>query len=170
MFFAPSQFAFTQMLTRHWQAILAECLALPGQEFDAWPETNLYSHGWDIYGLYVGQQPLLENCIFCPHTAGLLQLVPGLSAAGFSRLAPGAEILPHVGYSDQVLRLHLALRASGDCGIRVGRQVRRWIPGQCLVFDDTVEHQAWNRGDAERLVLLLDFDKPLRGLDADEQH
>ncbi|WP_041741719.1 aspartyl/asparaginyl beta-hydroxylase domain-containing protein [Collimonas fungivorans] len=167
MFFAPSQFAFTQLLSRHWQAILAECLALPGQEFDAWPERQLYNHGWDVYGLYVGQQPLLENCIFCPHTAELLQQVPGLSHAGFSRLAAGAEISPHVGYSDQVLRLHLGLRAGEDCGIRVGAQVRRWIPGECLVFDDTVEHEAWNRGSSERLVLLVDFTKP-EGARADE--
>ena len=167
MFFAPSQFAFTQLLSRHWQAILAECLALPGQEFDAWPERQLYNHGWDVYGLYVGQQPLLENCIFCPHTAELLQQVPGLSHAGFSRLAAGAEISPHVGYSDQVLRLHLGLRAGENCGIRVGAQVRRWIPGECLVFDDTVEHEAWNRGSSERLVLLVDFTKP-EGARADE--
>ncbi|MDB5768144.1 MAG: Aspartyl/asparaginyl beta-hydroxylase-like dioxygenase [Collimonas fungivorans] len=167
MFFTPSQFAFTQLLSRHWQAILAECLALPGQEFDAWPERQLYNHGWDVYGLYVGQQPLLENCIFCPHTAELLQQVPGLSHAGFSRLAAGTEISPHVGYSDQVLRLHLGLRAGEHCGIRVGAQVRRWIPGECLVFDDTVEHEAWNRGSSERLVLLVDFAKP-EGAQADE--
>ncbi|MEO6934179.1 MAG: aspartyl/asparaginyl beta-hydroxylase domain-containing protein [Collimonas sp.] len=167
MFFAPSQFAFTRLLSRHWQAILAECLALPGQEFDAWPEKQLYNHGWDVYGLYVGQQPLLENCIFCPHTAALLQQVPGLSHAGFSKLAAGTEISPHVGYSGQVLRLHLGLRAGEDCGIRVGAQVRRWIPGECLIFDDTVEHEAWNHGSSERLVLLVDFARP-EGAQADE--
>jgi ornithine lipid ester-linked acyl 2-hydroxylase len=167
MFFTPAQFSFTQPLMQHWQIILAECLALPGHEFDAWPETGLYNQGWDVYGLYLEQQALLENCVFCPQTTALLRQIPGLSSAGFSRLAAGTEILPHVGYSDQVLRLHLGLRASEDCGIRVGNQMRRWIPGECLVFDDTIEHQAWNRSNDERLVLLVDFQRP-QGLHADD--
>lgn len=166
MFFAPNQFSFTQRLMQGWQVVLAECLALSRQEFDAWPETNLYNRGWDVYGLYFKHRQMLENCVFCPETVALLEEVPGLSSAGFSRLAAGTEISPHVGYTDQVLRLHLALYADGDCGIRVGTQSRRWIPGQCLVFDDTIEHEAWNHGGADRLVLLVDFAKP-QGFKAD---
>ena len=167
MFLEPSTFPFTARLTAHWQDVLDECLALPGQEFDAWPETGLYNHGWDVYGLYLTDKPIVENCIFCPRTAALVKAIPGLRTAGFSRLAPGTEIEPHVGYSSEVLRLHLALRASHDCGLRVGGEVRRWIAGQCLIFDDTVEHEAWNRGDSDRLVLLADFVKP-PGFRADE--
>ncbi|RKP46822.1 aspartyl/asparaginyl beta-hydroxylase domain-containing protein [Trinickia fusca] len=166
MFFAPSTFAFTERLTAHWPTVLAECAALPSSEFAAWPETRLYNQGWDVYGLYVMEKPLLGNCLFCPHTAALVKEIPGLRTAGFSRLAPGTEIRPHVGYSHDVLRLHLTLRSHGDCGLRVGGEVRRWTPGHCLIFDDTVEHEAWNRSTAERIVLLVDFTKP-RGLTAD---
>ncbi|WP_211463536.1 aspartyl/asparaginyl beta-hydroxylase domain-containing protein [Collimonas silvisoli] len=160
MFFPRANFSFTQDLERHWQVVLDECLSLPGAEFDAWPEKSIYNRGWDVYGLVLMRQRIMENCIFCPRTVALLQAVPGLVTAGFSRLAPGTEITPHVGYTDQVLRLHLALRSSAQCGIRVGAEVRHWIPGECLIFDDTVEHEAWNRGHADRLVLLVDFAKP----------
>lgn len=160
MFFAPSAFPFTGALIRDWEVVLSECEALPAHEFDAWPETALYNRGWDVYGLYLMSRPLLENCLFCPRTVALLRTVPGLRTAGFSRLAPGTEIAPHVGYTSEVLRLHLTLRARGDCGLRVGHRIRRWVPGECLVFDDTVEHEAWNRSNAERLVLLADFVKP----------
>ncbi|MBN3821833.1 aspartyl/asparaginyl beta-hydroxylase domain-containing protein [Paraburkholderia sp. Se-20369] len=167
MFLDPSTFAFTEPLAAHWRTVHAECAALPAREFVAWPETGLYNQGWDVYGLVLQGRPLIENCIFCPDTAALLERVPGVRTAGFSRLASGTVIAPHVGYSGAVLRLHLTLRAAGDCGLRVGAEVRRWAPGQCLVFDDTVEHEAWNRSDAERIVLLVDFAKP-RGFDADE--
>ena len=83
----------------------------------------------------------------------------------FSRLAPGAHIVPHCGYegySGYVLRLHLALDVPPGCAIRVGTETRSWQEGKCLVFDDSFEHEAWNRGDRTRTVLLCDFLNPLR--------
>ena len=85
--------------------------------------------------------------------------------AGFSRLAPGAHIVPHrgyEGYSGYVLRLHLGLDVPAGCGIRVGTETKGWQEGKCLVFDDSFEHEAWNRGDRTRTVLLCDFLNPLR--------
>lgn len=160
MFFRNDQFPFAARLEQGWESVLDECLALPRAEFDAWPETGLYNRGWDVYGLVLEGRPMLENAIFCPRTLALLGCIPGLVTAGFSRLAPGTEIAPHVGYTDRVLRLHLGLRSSPDCALRVGAAVRHWQPGRCLVFDDTQEHAAWNRGDTDRLVLLADFTKP----------
>ena len=43
------------------------------------------------------------------------------------------------------------------CAIRVGRETRTWSPGSCFVFDDTQEHEAWNRAASTRVVLLFDF-------------
>lgn len=167
MFLDPASFPFTRRLLAQWQDVLDECLALPALEFDGWPETGLYNHGWDVYGLFVMDQPLVENCVFCPRTTALVRDIPGLRTAGFSRLAPGTVIAPHVGYSRDVLRLHLALQTPDGCGLRVGGEMRRWRAGECLIFDDTVEHEAWNRGSADRVVLLADFVKP-PGFSADE--
>ncbi len=160
MFLDPATFPFTRDLVAHWQDVLDECLALPAREFDAWPETGLYNHGWEVYGLYLMDRPLIGNCVFCPRTTALVRDIPGLRTAGFSRLAPGTVIAPHVGYSSDVLRLHLGLQTPECCGLRVGGETRRWVAGECLIFDDTVEHEAWNRGHADRIVLLADFVKP----------
>jgi ornithine lipid ester-linked acyl 2-hydroxylase len=160
MFFSPNQFGFVHALESAWQVIRQECMALPGGEFDAWPEQHLYNQGWTVYGLFLAGKPMLENCIFCPDTTALLKTIPGIASAGFSRLAAGSEIHPHVGYSDQVLRLHLGLLTPADCALRVGPQTRNWQAGKCLVFDDTVEHAAWNRSDSDRIVLLVDFARP----------
>jgi aspartyl/asparaginyl beta-hydroxylase (cupin superfamily) len=97
----------------------------------------------------------------CPRTAALLLThVPGLTTAGFSRLAPGTHIKPHVGWVETVYRLHMGLVVPPDCALRVGAETRRWREGECLIFDDTVEHEAWNRSCEPRVVLLLDFLRP----------
>ena len=31
----------------------------------------------------------------------------------------------------------------------------RWLAGRRLILDDTLEHTAWNRGAADRMVLLV---------------
>lgn len=80
--------------------------------------------------------------------------------AGFSRLAPHAHVKPHVGWAASVYRLHLGLVVPEGCRLRVGSETRPWREGRCLIFDDTVEHEAWNDSDRPRAVLLLDFLRP----------
>ena len=157
MFLPPDSVIAAARLEAHWLAIRDECLALPRVEFTAWPERAIYNQGWDVYGLYANASMLRENCVFCPHSATLLSGLRGVVNAGFSRMAPGTRIRPHVGYTGSVVRLHLALQADGDCGIRVGSERRTWREGSCLLFDDTLEHEAWNNGSRDRLVLLLDI-------------
>ena len=161
MFLPLNCFPFVPALRAAWPTIRGEYESLLPSEFEAWPGVSLYGRGWDVYGLYAAGRRLTYNAVFCPQTTQLLeQQVPGLVNAGFSRLAPGTHISPHVGYTTDVLRLHLTLVNSGQGALRVGGQQRRWVEGECLVFDDTVEHEAWHHGPGERVVLLLDFARP----------
>ncbi len=95
-----------------------------------------------------------------PDHGAALWRVPGLSMAGFSRLAPRTHVKPHVGWAASVYRMHLPLVVPPGCRLRVGAETRTWQEGRCLVFDDTVEHEAWNDSDCPRGVLLLDFLRP----------
>lgn len=156
MFQPPTHFPQCAAMQRHFADILAECRALPTEDFAAWPERALYTQGWDVYGLYVLGKEILENCLFCPRTTAMLRSLPGLVNAGFSRLMPQTRIHPHTGYSDTVWRLHLGLDIPPDCGLRVNGDVQSWQPGQCLAFDDTLRHDAWNYGPSPRTILLVD--------------
>jgi aspartyl/asparaginyl beta-hydroxylase (cupin superfamily) len=78
----------------------------------------------------------------------------------FSRLAPGAHIPPHHGVMNARLICHLPLIVPPRCGFRVGGEVREWHEGELLVFDDTVEHEAWNHGTSERIILIFDVWRP----------
>jgi aspartyl/asparaginyl beta-hydroxylase (cupin superfamily) len=87
-----------------------------------------------------------------------------ISTAGFSCLAPGVHIVPHTGYrgySDHIYRVHLGLvvPTDGDVALQVGAQVQTWQEGKVLAFNDLCLHEAWNRSQRNRIVLLLDIER-----------
>ncbi len=101
----------------------------------------------------------------CPETWRVLRKVPGLRTAMFSILEPGKHIPPHRDPYNGVLRLHLGLivpEPRERLAIRVADRVCHWEEGKALVFDDHFEHEAWNGADRTRVVLFVDFAKPLR--------
>jgi aspartyl/asparaginyl beta-hydroxylase (cupin superfamily) len=115
-----------------------------------------------LFTAYGVHSPL--NCALCPETWRLVQRIPGLRTAMFSILEAGKCLPPHRGPYNGVLRLHLGLRVPEPrhaLGIRVGAETRHWEEGRILIFDDAYEHEAWNRGTGERVVLFVDFEKPL---------
>jgi len=165
MFEDPACFPFAAELERNWKVIRDEMVALRSTGFIAWPEKSLYGEiGWSTFGLYAFGHKQAANCAHCPRTTALVEAIPGLAMAGFSRLSPGAHIKPHVGYDEYsryVLRLHLGLETNTQCALRVANETRGWEEGRTLIFCDAVEHEAWNRGTTTRTVLLLDFKNPL---------
>jgi ornithine lipid ester-linked acyl 2-hydroxylase len=160
MFQNPANFQFTECLTAHWQTIRDEYLSLPQDAFDPWVQRDLYGEGWSVFGLFALGKRIKVACDRCPQTAQILENIPDLTLAGFSRLAPHTHIQPHTGWAKNEFRLHLGLVAPPQCKLRVGKEIEYWKEGHCLIFEDTTEHEAWNDAVSERAVLLLDFVKP----------
>lgn len=145
-----------------WMGVLEELQGvIKNSKFVQWPERELYAGAWNVYGLYnIDGKIIPEHARECPKTAAAVERIPGMRTAGFSMLAAGCTIKPHVGYTDAVLRCHLGLIIpEGDCALRVGDTVHRWEQGKAFVFDDRVTHEAWNRTDGSRYILLVDFTK-----------
>ncbi len=160
MFFESSDFEFIPNLEENWLLILRELEQLQPQNFIDWPEKDIYNQGWEAFGLYAFGQRIEQNCQLCPQTTRLVETIPGMLTAGFSSLGPGTYIGPHFGATKAVLRCHLGLMVPEDCAIRVDKETRSWQSGKCLIFDDTLEHEAWNKSDRTRVVLLIDFQRP----------
>ena len=78
----------------------------------------------------------------------------------FSLLTPGSHILPHHGVTNTRVVTHLALIVPEDCALVVAGEARAWQEGRCFSFDDTYEHEAWNRSGSLRVVLLMDAWNP----------
>lgn len=122
--------------------------------------------GWSSFDLLKHGAPVPGQAERCPATLAALALapqplVPGHSPfALFSRLRPGTHIRPHHGLYNHRLICHLPLIVPDGCVLRVGNHQRQWVEGEMLVFDDSVEHEAANRGTAERVVLLFEVWKP----------
>ena len=78
----------------------------------------------------------------------------------FSRLKPGTHIPPHFGIANNRVTIHLPLIVPGDCEIRVGTEMHAWREGEIFAFDDSFEHEAWNRSSADRVVLIFESHHP----------
>jgi len=133
------------------------------------PDQKYISHGdhWKVFILFGFGVPSERNCARCPETARLLRTVPGLQSAWFSILAPHYHIPRHRGVTKSLLRTHLGLiipAARDQCRMRVGDQMVHWEPGRCVVFDDFYHHEVWNDTDEQRVVLIFDFERPMRPL------
>jgi beta-hydroxylase len=120
---------------------------------------------WRTFVLYGFGKKMERNAQQAPVTTRLLEQVPNLQTAWFSILAPGYHIPAHRGVTKGILRVHLGLiipKEREKCRIRVDDQICVWKEGEIFVFDDTYEHEVWNDTDEERVILLFDFDRPMR--------
>jgi aspartate beta-hydroxylase len=103
----------------------------------------------------------------CPRTVAALAAAPLIAiprrgpTSFFSLLAARTRIPPHTGTTNIRLTVHIPLIVPERCGFRVGTQVREWQPGTALIFDDTIEHEAWNDSDEDRVILIFDIWNPL---------
>jgi aspartyl/asparaginyl beta-hydroxylase (cupin superfamily) len=123
---------FVDALRAAWTDIRDECLALSADSFDPWVQREMYGEGWSVYGLVAFGARIEPALAACPRTAAAIDAIPGLTTAGFSRLAPATHIKPHEGWVTTVYRGHLGLVVPAGCGLRVGSITREWAPGEVL--------------------------------------
>jgi aspartate beta-hydroxylase len=137
----------------------------PGVPLNQWAELN-NSPRWSAFHLYQMGKLVEGNAAKCPRTMKALEDAPQpdqpgrTPAAMFSLLKPRTRIPPHTGVTNTRLVTHLALIIPEGCGFRVGNETREWVPGRAWVFDDTIEHEAWNDSDKLRVVLIFDIWHP----------
>ncbi|WP_116090700.1 aspartyl/asparaginyl beta-hydroxylase domain-containing protein [Sphingomonas crusticola] len=120
---------------------------------------------WRSFFLYGYGYREEANIRRCPRTDALLRAVPGLNSAFFSVLAPGTHIPPHVGVTKAIMTCHLGLSVPRDearCWMRVVDHRLHWQAGRALIFDDTFEHEVANDTNETRVVLLIQFRRPVR--------
>ena len=121
---------------------------------------------WSAFYLWKDGELVTENAARCPQTMKRLDDIPLARTKNrspsvlFSLLRPGARIPPHSGLVNTRLICHLPLIVPQDCGFRVGNDTRTPIEGKAWVFDDTMEHEAWNRSDRTRVILLFEIWRP----------
>ena len=166
-----SDFPLAGYLEAHFAEIRDEVLALAPARFHRESERIARTGDWDVAFFYERGRRRDEVCEACPVTTRGIEAMPAMRTAGgliyVSRMRPGTHIQPHRGPTNLRLRCHLGIVVpDGDCALRVGDDTRRWHAGRCLVFDDYLEHEAWNHTEQDRIVLIVDLWHP--GLSATE--
>ncbi len=165
-------FAWTHVLRAMWIAISQEALRVTGS-IETVPPLGAISpdHGkialddrWRSFFLVGYGERIERNLEQCPVTASALAAVPGLNSGFFSILAPGTHIPRHSGVTKGLLTCDLGLRVPEHPGLRmtIADETVGWREGEMLVFDDTWPHKVWNDTDEPRIVLLVQFERPLR--------
>lgn len=126
----------------------------------------LNSPDWSAFHLWKNGQVVAENAARCPKTMTALAHTPLTRLRGrspsimFSLLRPGTRIPPHHGLVNTRLICHLPLIVPASCALRVGNETREVEAGKAWLFDDTIEHEAWNLSDQPRVVLLFEVWRP----------
>jgi len=122
---------------------------------------------WDAFFFYRHGKRYDENHHRCPRTSALLESIDLVRIPGqtpeicFSVLAPGTHILPHHGVTNARTVMHLPLIVPPQCALNlVERGTHHWVEGEPVMFDDTFLHEAWNRSDSPRVILLMDCWNP----------
>ena len=171
--FDPAVFAWTRMLEDNWDSVWAEAEqvlhfreAIPPLGQLSPDHERLANDGkWQSFFLWGYGYRIPENCKRCPRTAELVEQIPGLKSALFSIHAPGVHIPRHKGVTKGMITCHLALKVPKErekCRIFVHDQDYLWEEGKTFVFDDTFKHEVWNDSDEDRVILLVQFARPLR--------
>jgi aspartyl/asparaginyl beta-hydroxylase (cupin superfamily) len=180
-------FAWADALEAQFSVMQEEALALLVDHADFRPYVRAESqrpqgdiHGmlenpdWSTFFLWENGGPVDDHVARCPalfkavmHDVPLCHIAPRAPSVMLSLLRPGAHIPPHTGMLNPRFICHLPLVVPENCGFRVGNQTVEWEEGRVLLFDDTVQHEAWNRSEHNRLVLIFDIWRP--ELSTDEQ-
>jgi aspartate beta-hydroxylase len=184
-FYDRRQFPWAAPLESKTDAIRAELravLAAGAADFEPYvqPEADrpnfntkglLNNADWSACYLIRNGVDVPEMAARCPITMAALREVPLCRIEGrtpsviFSALRPGARIPPHNGYTNVRLICHLPLIVPGNCALRVGNETRPPREGELVVFDDSIEHEAWNNSNELRVILLFDIWRPELSLD-----
>jgi aspartate beta-hydroxylase len=180
-FFQREQFPWLDILEAATEDIAAEALAVltgdrqgfkpyvdfaPGTPVDNWGPLNR-SLAWTTYELWHDGARVKDHIAKCPKTAAVLEQLPLCDipkyapGAYFSVLKPQTRLPPHTGTTNTRSIVHLPLIIPDKCGFRVGADTREWKKGRAWVFDDTIEHEAWNDSDETRVILIFDVWNPL---------
>lgn len=176
-FYDTSAFSYLNSLVSNFDAIKSELLDLINSNNEQqWLRTfpdyvkSDKNKAWKTFSFIFFNMRSLKNAKLCPKTAEIIYNIPEIISCDYSYLDANTHILPHKGYSRMVLRCHLPLIVPNEdlCAIRVGNETRHWREGELMIFDDSFDHEAWNKSNEKRIVLMFDIPNPLWGYSAFE--
>jgi len=168
-FYDPEKFNIVNELSKHKKSIIKEFEKVKGirpfKEIspDTTPDKYFKNADWNVYFLKAYNNPIIDNIKNCPITFNVINQ-KNVTTAMFSILPPGSEMNFHRGPYKGVVRCLYKLKLddkTGDIGMIVKDKEIQWNKTECIIFDDTLQHKAWNKSKGSRVVLFLDIIREL---------
>lgn len=160
-----SDMAGALQLEANQQTVLDDYLSLADGDFLHYTPASM-TKIWAVY-LYttmgVALQPVRGQC---ERSYELIRSLPRVCIdypwgdALLSVHSSQAHLKAHCSVDNLRVRCHLGLQVPEGCEMRVGSEIRQWEEGKALLFEDSFEHEVWNRGSTRRAILILDFWHP----------
>lgn len=166
-YFDKDNFDWSEVLEKNWQTIKKELNDFLSADKKLWPyfDQSIVSrkNSWKTIPLMAWGVHFRKNQKAAPETTRLLNQIPGIVSASFNMLDANAQIVPHYGDTDGIMRCHLGIIVPGelpDIGFEVKDEKRSWHEGELLIFCDAHLHTAWNNTPEKRFILLFDVIRP----------
>jgi beta-hydroxylase len=169
-FLKPEDFPQLAPLRDHWEEIREEALRLDDEGYikaaNGYTDigfNSFFRTGWTRFYLKWYGQDLESAKKLCPRTVEIVNSIPGIKAAMFTSLPPGARLVRHRDPYAGSLRYHLGLSTpnAAECFIEVDGERYSWHDGEAVMFDETYIHYAENKTDHRRVIFFCDVERPV---------
>lgn len=148
----------------HFEEIKEEVFSLKSKMFPI-SDHRVDSNVWNVFPLLPEEEDRIvipdevwkKNQLLAPKSTQILSSISGLKAYSFSSLKPKGHIRPHKHDNPYVTAI-LCIQDGGNSYIRVEGEKMQFQNRQILIFDYTKEHEVFNNGTEDRIVLLMLLD------------
>ena len=146
-----SAFPELSLLRDNWQVIREEALKLNDEGYIKAASgyndigfNSFFRTGWKRFYLKWYDRDMASANALCPKTVALLKQIPGVKAAMFASLPPGAKLVRHRDPYAGSLRYHLGLTTPNDpgCYIDVDGEKYHWKDGEDVIILPSVNDEA----------------------------
>ena len=149
------------------EALAAEVRALPPSAWTPHPTgfvgneaVRLVTPAGEDSDAIEGPMAATDSLNRCEYVRQIMAEIGGVwGRSRFMGLAPGREVPPHIDihyYWRTHLRIHIPVITNPGVLFTCGDETVHMAAGECWVFDSFLRHDVQNRGDAQRIHLVLD--------------
>lgn len=167
------KFDFVQELENNYNIIKDELLNLKNENktngFQQYKNSNDLGATdighWNVFYFILHHLEFAENIAKFPKTMDIINNInePTLFKHSLiSCLSPNSHIIGHNGPTNKKLRVYFPILLEENSNIlRIDQETITLKEGECIIFDDSFNHEAWNKSKIKsRFVLIFDIYHP----------
>jgi beta-hydroxylase len=150
-----------EIVTKNHDMILNEYNNIKNEDPKIWHEW--IENQLSVIPLYFFGKWSSKGKALFPKTSAIIEKIPNIRTVAFSKLKPNSQIQPHIGWGDlanSILRCHYGVDVPENCGCVCDNWVVLHKTKEWLVFDDSKMHSSYNFSNRDRIIMIIDMERP----------